>query len=131
MLLDSNIIIYSAKREHVELRSFMAENAYSVSAVSLIEVLGYHLLDDKERQYVVEFFDAANILRISDPVITEAVKLRQTRRMSLGDAIVAGTALAHQLALVTRNIGDFSWIQSLSLINPLELPELIEPESDS
>ena len=44
MLLDSNIIIYSAKREYAELRRFMFKNAYSVSAVSRIEVLGYHLL---------------------------------------------------------------------------------------
>ena len=41
MLLDSNVIICSAKREYAELRRFMAENAYSVSAISIIEVLGY------------------------------------------------------------------------------------------
>jgi len=118
MLLDSNIIIYSAKREYAELRRFMVKNAYSVSAVSRIEVLGYHLLGDKQRQYLIEFFQAANILRISDSVVTEAVKLRQTKRMGLGDAIVAGTAVAHRLTLVTRNIGDFRWIQDLDLINP-------------
>ena len=129
MLLDSNIIIYSAKREYAELRGFLAENVYSVSAISIIEVLGYHLLGDKQRQYLIEFFKAANILSISDSVVTEAVKLRQIRRMSLGDAIVAGTALDHRLALATRNVRDFSWIQSLSLINPLESRELGEPVS--
>lgn len=118
MLLDSNIIIYSAKREYAELRRFMAKNVYSVSAVSRIEVLGYHLLADNQRQYLIEFFQAADILRISDAVVTEAVKLRQTKRMGLGDAIVAGTALEHRLTLVTRNFGDFSWIQNLDLINP-------------
>ena len=129
MLLDSNIIIYSAKREYAELRGFLAENVYSVSAISIVEVLGYHLLGDKQRQYLIEFFKAANILSISDSVVTEAVKLRQIRRMSLGDAIVAGTALDHRLALATRNVRDFSWIQSLSLINPLESRELGEPVS--
>jgi predicted nucleic acid-binding protein len=123
MVLDSNIIIYSAKREYAELRRFMAKNVYSVSAVSRIEVLGYHLLATEQHQYLIEFFQAADILRISDAVITEAVKLRQTKRMGLGDAIVAGTALAHRLTLVTRNIGDFSWIQDLDLINPFESPE--------
>lgn len=120
MLLDSNIIIYSAKREHAELRHFLNENLYSVSAVSRIEVLGYHLLAGKEREYLEKFFDAASVLTISDSVVTQAVQLRQIRRMSLGDAIVAGTALAHQLELVTRNVRDFSWIQGLSLINPFE-----------
>ena len=118
MLLDSNIIIYSAKREYAELRRFMAKNVYSVSAVSRIEVLGYHLLATEQLQYLIEFFQAADILRISDAVVTEAVKLRQTKRMGLDDAIVAGTALAHRLTLVTRNIGDFSWIQVLDSLTP-------------
>ena len=128
MLLDSNIIIHSAKPEYAELRRFMNRSIYSVSAVSRIEVLGYQLLADNQRQYLNEFFQAANILNISNSVVAEAVKLRQTKRMGLGDAIVAGTALAHRLRLATRNIGDFSWIQNLALINPFESPEL-EPES--
>lgn len=120
MLLDSNIIIYSAKREHAELRHFLNENLYSVSAVSRIEVLGYHLLAGTQREYLEKFFEAASVLAISDSVVTEAVKLRQIRRMSLGDAIIAATALSHEFELVTRNVRDFSWIQGLSLLNPFE-----------
>jgi predicted nucleic acid-binding protein len=129
MLLDSNLIIYSAKAEYDQLRRFIVENAYSVSAVSRIEVLGYHLLGDKQRQYLTEFFQAAIILQISDSVVTEAVKLRQIRRMSLGDSIIAGTALDHRLALATRNTADFSWIKDLTLIDPFESRELGEPTS--
>lgn len=120
MLLDSNIIIYSAKREHAELRQFLNENLYSVSAVSRIEVFGYHLLAGQQQEYLEKFFEAASVLAISDLVVAQAVHLRQMRRMSLGDVIVAGTALAHQLDLVTRNIRDFSWIKGLSLINPFD-----------
>jgi predicted nucleic acid-binding protein len=121
MLLDSNIIIYSAKRENAQLRRFLNENLYSVSAVSRIEVLGYHLLAEKEREYLEQFFAAATVLIVSDSVVTQATQLRQIRRMSLGDAIIAGTALSHQLELVTRNVRDFSWIQGLSLLNPFEI----------
>jgi predicted nucleic acid-binding protein len=121
MLLDSNIIIYSAKREHASLRQFLNENLYSVSAVSSVEVLGYHLLAEKEREYLEKFFGAANVLAISDSVVTQAVHLRQMKPISLGDAIVAATALTHQLQLVTRNVRDFSWIQDLEVINPIEL----------
>jgi predicted nucleic acid-binding protein len=42
------------------------------------------------------------------------------RRMTLGDAIIAATALVHDRTLVTRNIGDFLWIAELTLINPFE-----------
>ena len=121
MLLDSNIIIYASKREHAKLRGFINEEFHSVSAISRIEVLGYHHLVEREREYLDKFFDAANVLSISDSVITRAVQLRQIRRMSLGDAIVAGTALVHHLDLMTRNVRDFSWITDLSVINPFEL----------
>jgi predicted nucleic acid-binding protein len=40
--------------------------------------------------------------------------------MSLGDALVAGTALVHGLTLVTRNVEEFQWIQGLSLLNPFD-----------
>ena len=122
MLLDSNIIIYSAKPEHAGLRHFLNDNIYSVSAVSRIEVLGYPLLGEKELGYLDKFFDAATILAVSDSVVTQAVRLRQERRMSLGDAIIAGTALAHQLELATRNVRDFSWIKTLTIVNPFETP---------
>lgn len=120
MLLDSNIIIYAAKPEYGELREFIALHAPAVSTVSMVEVLGYHLLGDAERQYFKEFFATAKVLAISDSVITQAIRLRQTRRMSLGDSLIGGTALAHQLTLVTKNTSDFEWIDDLTLLDPLE-----------
>ncbi len=39
--------------------------------------------------------------------------------MSVGDAIIAATALTYQETLATRNIDDFEWIETLNLINPL------------
>ena len=118
MLLDSNIIIYAARPEHEALRHFIAEHAPRVSAISFVETLGYHRLTDEEAQFLREFFAAAEVLPLSQPVLNEAVRLRQQRRMSLGDALVAGTALVHRLRLVTRNVDDFDWIDGLDLLNP-------------
>lgn len=49
MLIDSNIIIYAAKPEFAQLRQFIAKHTPLVSAVSYVEVLGFHLLSDDER----------------------------------------------------------------------------------
>ncbi len=86
MLIDSNIIIYAAQPEHPELRRLIAEHAPMVSAVSYIEVLGYHQLTQQERAYFEEFFDAAQVLELSQDIVERAVQLRQLRRMSLGDS---------------------------------------------
>ncbi len=120
MLLDSNVIIYVAKPEHEALRHLIVEHAPAVSAVSYVEVLGYHQLTEQERHYFETFFAAAPVLNIGTSVQEQAVRLRQQRRITLGDALVAGTALAHDLTLVTRNKQDFRWIENLSLLDPLE-----------
>src|SRR5215475_11464091 len=120
MLVDSNILIYAAQPVHAQLRRFIADHAPTVSAVSYVEVLGYHQLDDEERQYLEAFFRVAQVLPLSQAVLDQAVTLRQQRKMSLGDALVAGTALVHGLTLVTRNVDDFHWIQGLSLLNPFD-----------
>jgi len=119
MLLDSNIIIYAALPQYAALQSFIAKHAPAVSAISRVEVLGYHLLSETDRRNFEEFFAAATILPISDSVLSKAVELRQIRKLSLGDALIAGTALAHGLTLVTRNSADFNWIKGLALLDPL------------
>jgi len=120
MLLDSNIIIYSAKPENSFLRQFIAEKEPSVSAISYVEALGYHKLPPDEKSNLEGFFASAPMIMISQAILDRAVKLRQTRKMSLGDSLVAGTALTHDLTLVTRNIEDFKWIPDLKLLNPFE-----------
>lgn len=120
MLLDSNIIIYSAQLENAQLRELIAEYAPAVSALSYLEVLGYHLLKEEQRQYFEEFFQVAQVLPISQDVLNQAVILRQQKRMTLGDAIIAGTALMYGLTLITRNTDDFRWITQVRLWNPFE-----------
>ncbi|MBU6362138.1 MAG: type II toxin-antitoxin system VapC family toxin [Chloroflexi bacterium] len=84
-------------------------------------VLGFHRLTLYERAHFEAFFDAATILPLTQPILDQAVRLRQIKRMSLGDALVAATCLVHHLTLVTRNTADFDWIVGLKLLNPFDL----------
>ena|SRR5436305_1041753 len=118
MLLDSNVVIYSAQPANRFLRQLIAERAPAVSAVSYVEVLGYHRLTERERQYFEAFFAEARVLPLSQPVLDEAVRLRQAKNIKLGDSLVAGTALLHDLTLVTRNVDDFIGIDGLRVLNP-------------
>jgi predicted nucleic acid-binding protein len=119
MLLDTNIIIYAMLPEHSGLRRFIAENNPAVSAVSYVEALGFNRLTPADRGGLEEFFAAAQLLPITQQVLDRAVQLRQARRMSLGDALIAATALANGLRHVTKNVSDFAWVPGLTVLDPL------------
>jgi toxin FitB len=118
-LLDSNILIYATQPRHDAVRDFIAAHAPAISVISRVEVLGYHRLRDEERVALEDLFASAELLPVSEAVIEFAIALRQRRKMSLGDSIVAGTALAHGRTLVTHNTADFDWIPDLPLLDPL------------
>jgi len=53
-------------------------------------------------------------------LIHTAVQLRQLKKTSLGDAIIAATALENNCVLWTANVEDFVHIDGLRLRNPLK-----------
>jgi predicted nucleic acid-binding protein len=122
MLLDSNIIIYATQPQHDDLRQLIRTHSPATSVVSKIEVLGYHLLTPFERQGFERFFSASTVLPLTEEIVDTAVRLRQQRRTSLGDSVIAATALVHDLTLLTHNIDDFSWITELKVVDPMAPP---------
>ena len=122
MLLDSNIIIYGSDPECAFLRALLDDDDSVVSGISYPEVLGFTRLTPQDKTDFEEFFATTPVLPVSDPVLHRAAELRQTRKMSLGDSIIAGTALVHKLTLATRNTSDFAWIPGLGLFDPFAPP---------
>ena len=120
VLIDSNLIIYAFRPEYPAVQQFLEDRDVFVSAISCVEVLGFHRLSDRDRIEFEAFFRTAEILPIEMDIIDGAISLRQQRRMSLGDAIVAATAIARDMTLATRNMKDFRWIEGLPLYDPLD-----------
>lgn len=119
-LLDSNILIYSANPDAKRLQVWLSENSLHISDITLLEVLGYHKLTNPDRKYFEKFLSNCNQIAISSEILQRAIVLRQSKSMSLGDSIIAGTALIYQLPLVTLNDKDFKHIENLLLIDPLD-----------
>ena len=117
-LLDSNILIYTFQPAFSFLRPLLIEPDSAVSEIALIEVLGFHNLSPNEKKYFEILFDNIRIIPIDRSVISIAIELRQQKRISVGDAIGASTALKFNCEFHTRNTDDFKWITRLILINP-------------
>lgn len=122
MLVDSNIIIYAISAEDKILRPFFKEQLPKVSIISRVEVLGYHKLTNDVRKQLEALFSWLRPLPLTDGIIEQATQLRQQRKLSLGDTLIAGTALENRLTLVTRNTHDFRWINGLALLDPFHDP---------
>ena len=54
---------------------------------------------------------------MSDEIAEIAIQLRQKKKMTLGDSIIAATAIHKNIPLLTNNIKDFKHIENLVLIS--------------
>lgn len=90
-----------------------------ISIITKIEALGYHKLPADDKDYFETLFESIRILPITDGIIDKAVELRQQKKMSLGDCLIAATALINGFDLYTNNTADFVHISGLTVVNPL------------
>ena len=91
-----------------------------VSAISYLEVLGYHRLNETDKLYFQRFFDAVTVIDINYHILSDATRIRQKKNMSVGDAIIAASSVGMNVPLLTRNTKDFSLITGLKVVNPFE-----------
>lgn len=117
-LIDSNVLIeFSGKllpQTSINLISSIIDEEFNISLINKIEVLGHPSADKNLK----EFINSANIIDINPDITERTIKLRANHSIKLPDAIIAASALAHNLVLLTRNINDFKGISKLKTENP-------------
>ena len=64
---------------------------------------------------------SATILSLTNPVLEASIEIRKKHRTKLPDAIIAATAIANELVLLTRNVSDFKNIDGIQIIDPHNL----------
>jgi len=118
-LLDSNIIIYSARKDFAFLRMIFKESNIFISDITRLEVLGFHLITSEQEKYFNSVFSVVNVIPISSEIIDTGIKLRKIYNLSVGDAIIASTANTLGLVLYTNNQDDFKNIKEIKIHNPI------------
>ena len=118
IVLDTNIFIYLSKG--ILASDVVASDDIAHASITKIEALGFSSLPANELLLLDALFSESYTLSLTDTVVGRAIKLRQAKRMSLGDSIIAATALEQDLELWTANTDDFIHIEGLKLVNPIE-----------
>ncbi|MEO5917204.1 MAG: type II toxin-antitoxin system VapC family toxin [Luteolibacter sp.] len=121
MILDTNIVIYACQPGGEWLGPWTTHPEAALASVTRIEALGYPGISPEEETAILDFIRSSPIYALDDEVIEQAIHLRQQKKMKLGDAIIAATAMAYGIPLVTRNEDDFKHIAGLDLKNPFAI----------
>lgn len=123
VLLDTNIIIYAANNsvEYDHLRELLGVHIdLGVSIITHVESLGFPNIDAMEEGVIKGLLATITAFEVNNDIVDKAVVLKKMKRMSLGDAFIAATALVHGCELWTNNTDDFKHIPGLKLYNPFE-----------
>lgn len=112
-LVDTNILIYLHEAKP-EVLSFL-DYSWSCSVISEMELLGALNLTKTEKQKLQSLLDDCIIFPFDNDVKEIVIKIRQTKKIKLPDAIIAATAIHYNLPLVTSDTG-FKNISGLTVI---------------
>lgn len=120
MLLDTNIVIHGCRPGGEWLAPWIESPQAAIASVTKIEALGFASIKPEEERAIDELFGTCIVYALDDAVIARAVRVRRGSKISVMDAIIAATALEHDLMLVTQNVDDFKGIEGLQIVNPFE-----------
>lgn len=89
----------------------------AISVINKIELLGFNL-SPLSYQNLQNLVNTVQVLSLSDAIVSETIALRKLKKIKLPDAIIAATALVHNLTLISRNKTDFKNIPNLICLDP-------------
>jgi predicted nucleic acid-binding protein len=120
-LIDTNTVIDAQMNRLPEKGMQFIKNVinedFTVSFVTYIEFLGYKDISQVSKDFIA----LANVLEINKSIIDTCIEIRKQQRIKLPDAIIASTALVHNLIVISRNVSDFKNITGLQVIDPYNL----------
>jgi predicted nucleic acid-binding protein len=123
-LIDSNVVIdYLGQKLPATAMHFMngiIDAVPNVSVITKIEVLGFNA-SNEYYQLLVNFMNDADVLDLSGNIVDACIDIRKKYKTKLPDAIIAATALAYDLVLISRNISDFKNVQGLQVVDSYTL----------
>jgi tRNA(fMet)-specific endonuclease VapC len=123
ILCDSNIFIdlYRGKQETIESLTAIGQDNIAISAVTAGELL-FGARDKKELATIKKDIAKLQLFPINEDISAIGLQLIEkyclSHKLSLPDALIAATALYHNIELYTLNLKDFKFIPNLNLYTP-------------
>lgn len=122
-LWDTNIVIYYLQQQFPPdaekyIDGVIAISLPAISAITEIELICWKTDSEEDILVLKNFMNKIHVFELEHAIKQKTAELRKYHRIKLPDAIIAATALVHDLTLLSRNVQDFDKIEGLKLINP-------------
>ncbi|MEM9339267.1 MAG: type II toxin-antitoxin system VapC family toxin [Bacteroidota bacterium] len=98
----------------------LSDSSPAISAITEIELLCWKTASEKDLEVLRNFINDSLVFELENDIKLKTADIRKAHKIKLPDAIIAATALIHDLTLLTRNVSDFKNIDGINLINPHE-----------
>lgn len=121
-LLDTDVLI-DHLRGHRRLDLF--DPAWKISVVTRCELFAGRNTHEPSLQRTLELIDELPVDRV---IAESAGRIRRTAQLGIPDALIAATALEHDLPVMTRNRRHFERVANLIVRSPEDEPN---PKGDS
>ncbi|RRN76565.1 PIN domain-containing protein [Pseudoxanthomonas sp. SGD-10] len=123
-LIDSNILIGYLDNKLPENGMLFMHNIINnipkLSVITKIEILRFNTTEAAYK-ILEDFINVSIVYNLSSDVVEQTIELCKFKKIKLPDAIIAATAIAKNMTLLTRNTSDFKSIADLKVINPFDL----------
>ncbi len=121
--MDTNAIIdFLVGKLPTQAREKIQNTRPEISVITQLELFSSSKTPPHEILRLNAFVKVAKIYNVIDEqVLGQAILLRRNFKLKTPDAIIAATAIANGLTLITRNVKDFDNIPALALLNPWEI----------
>ena len=124
-LWDTNTAIYYLQQQFPSsaeqfIDSTLSDSSPAISAITEIELLCWKTATEKDLEVLHNFINDSLVFELEKDIKLKTADIRKAHKIKLPDAIIAATALIHNLTLLTRNVNDFKNIDGINLINPHE-----------
>ena len=102
IFIDTNICIYLLNGDIV-LAELLQGQAIYISIITEMELYAYHGNNSSALRILDEFIQSVKVINIEEKVKTKAIEVRAKSKLKLPDSIIAGSALAYNLPLITAD----------------------------
>ena len=87
-----------------------------LSVITEMEMLGYPGITDSEIKQIKQFIVDCQVFDISPTIKERTIELRRKHNLKLPDAIIAATAMEHNLPLISAD-GIFARIEDINFVH--------------